>query len=214
MQIKELKYKRRRTGDEISVVFEDNSVIALDAEVAVRFHIARGLTLTPAKLDEIRIEDEKLKARRRLITYLASRKKSTLECRRYLARLGFHEPAISEAIESAKSLGYINDEDYARSFVNTRTKSGRKGPRAVSAELLSKGISREEARKATEAMAEPAVQMENARKLAAKKYPTLKDEDDPIKAARRLSQHLARRGFDPEICDLITREFFGDPTVF
>jgi SOS response regulatory protein OraA/RecX len=63
-------------------------------------------------------------------------------------------------------------------------------------------------------MSEPENQLEAARKVAARKYPHLKDADDPVKSARKLTQHLARRGFDPDICDMVTREFFGDPTVF
>src|SRR5690606_25543769 len=114
----------------------------------------------------------------------------------------------------AKNLGYLDDRDYAEAFVRTRVKAGVKGPRVVSQELQAKGIAPDEARKAVEAMAAPESQLEAARRVAAKKYPSLKDDANLIKAARRMSQHLARRGFDPEVCAQVTREFFGEPTQF
>src|SRR5690606_13047537 len=107
-----------------------------------------------------------------------------------------------------------NDVDYAEAFARTHQKIGKKGPRAVTAELQARGIARDEALRAVASMAEPETQLELARKVAAKKYPNLKDIDDQAKAARQMAQHLARRGFDPEICDRVTREYFGDPTVF
>jgi regulatory protein len=214
MKISDLKYRQRRIGSEVSVSFDDGSVMALDAELSVRFHLARGLDLSLERLQEIQRADEFLKARSKLIKYLALRKKSSLEARRYLQKAGFSAPAIDEATNVASELGYLDDTDYAEAFARTRQKSGTKGPRRVTAELQARGISRDEAQRVVATMTEPETQMELARKVAAKKYPTIKDEANQAKASRKLAQHLARRGFDPDVCDRVTREFFGDPTVF
>ncbi len=74
MRITELQYRQRRTGSEIMVTFDDGSTIALDAEVAVRFHLARGMELSPDHVDKIKLEDELLRAKRKLILYLSLRK--------------------------------------------------------------------------------------------------------------------------------------------
>lgn len=214
MRITELQYSKRRAGSEVIVRFDDNSAIALDAEVAVRFHLARGMELSEEQVDEVRQANHVLLARRKLIQYLALRKKSTADSRLYLKKRGFPEEASENAIAYATDNGYINDSDFAESLARTRIKAGTKGPRAVKNELIARGIDREEARRAVEFMAEPETQLETARKVAARKYPHLKDSDDPVKAAQKLSQHLARRGFDPHICDIVTREYFGDPTIF
>ncbi len=214
MRILELQYLRRRTTSEVTVTFDDGSAIALDAEVAVRFHLARGMEISAEKVEEIRHANEVLLARRKLIHYLALRKKSTADARFYLKKNKFSVEAAENAVAYATENGYINDQDFAESLARTRLRSGTKGPRAVSNELLAHGIDREEARKAVASMAEPETQIELARKVAAKKYPNLRDLGDPVKAARKLSQHLARRGFDPDICEQVTREYFGDPTIF
>ncbi len=214
MRITELQYRQRRTGSEITVTFDDGSTLALDAEVAVRFHLARGMDLSSELTDEITAADELLRAKRRLIHYLSLRKKSVTDARRYLKKHKFSGEIAEQAVQYAMENQYLDDTDFAEAFARTRMRAGTKGPRIVSMELQSRGIHRDEARKAVQLMAEPETQLEMARKVAARKYPNLKDSDDLIKAARKLSQHLARRGFDPEICDQITREFFGDPTQF
>lgn len=214
MRITELQYRQRRTGSEVTVTFDDGSTIALDAEVAVRFHLARGMELSFQRAEEITLADELLRAKRRLIHYLSLRKKSTADARFYLKKHNFSTTVADQAVIYARENNYLDDVDFAEAFARTRMRAGTKGPRIVSMELQARGIDREAARKAVESMTEPETQLEMARKVAAKKYPNLKDSDDLIKAARKLSQHLARRGFDPEICDRVTREFFGDPTQF
>lgn len=214
MRIVSLKYTKRRTASEVTVSFDDNSTIALDAEVAVRFHLVRDMEVSEVKLSEIQQENEDLLARRRLIRYLALRKKTTADSRLYLKKHGFSRQAAENAVAYACRNGYIDDVDFAHSLARTRMKMASKGPRAVTNELLARGISREEARKAVELMSEPETQLEAARKVAAKKYPNIKDNDDPVKASQKLLQHLARRGFDADICETVTREFCGDPTVF
>lgn len=214
MQITDFKYRRRRAGDEILVTLDDDSILTLDAEVAVQFHLARGMELAPETLEEIHTVNEIVCAKRKLIRYLALRKKSVAEARMYLKRNGFSDHSIDQAIERALEMKYLDDAQYAEAFVRTRMKSGTKGPRVITKELWAKGIDSEEARNAVEPMNDIEHQKELARRVAARKYPSLKDESDIIKSSRKLKQHLSRRGFDPDICEQITREFFGDPTQF
>lgn len=214
MYIKDLQFRHVRSGTQATMTTDDDAVTVLDAEVAVRFRLSRGMEISPELLSEICRENEYLLARRKLINYLALRKKTTSDAAKYLKRAGFSISAIDAATENAKNLGYLNDRDYAEAFVRTRVKAGAKGPRVVSKELQAKGIAPDEARKAVESMAASESQLEAARRVAAKKYPSLKDDVNLIKAARRMSQHLARRGFDQDICEQVTREFFGEPTQF
>lgn len=214
MIIEDLKFSQRRTGTEATVIGDDGLTFALDAEVAVQFRLCRGMNLSPELIEKIQKADEFLKARRRLIRYLALRKKSTSTAQRYLERAGFSTAAVDEAIDHATRLKYLDDSDFAECFVRTRTKNGTKGPRVVSRELQAKGISSEQVAQAVSTMTDPETQLDAARRVAAKKFPSLKNEDDLFKAARKMQQHLVRRGYDPDICDQVTREFFGDPTQF
>jgi len=214
MFIQDLKYRQTRQGSEVSMVTDDNEVIALDAEVVVRFRLARGIQISEAQLLEIRRENEILMAKRKLVRYLSLRKKSKKDAALYLKKAGFSEEAIQEAIQKASELSYLDDQDFAESFVRMRSSSGKKGPNYVTKELLAKGLSRDMIKSVVAEMSNPETQLENARRQAAIKYQTLKGEADLIKAARKLTNFLARRGFDPEVCDRVAREFFGDPTQF
>lgn len=214
MLIKDLQFRQTRKGLEAVVTTDDDAVSTLDAEVAVRFRLARGMDISEELLAKICHENEFLLAKRKLINYLALRKKTTADAAKYLRRAEFSISAIDAATDYAKNLGYLDDRDYAEAFVRTRAKAGAKGPRVVSKELQAKGIPSDEAKRAVRAIATPEAQLESARRVAAKKYPSLKDEANLIKAARRMSQHLARRGFDHDVCENVTREFFGEPTQF
>lgn len=214
MIIQDMKYRQRRGLAEVTITADDGSITTLDAEIVVRFQLKTSLQVSQEFWDEVTRENEFLLARRKLISYLAVRKKTTLDAQRYLLRAGFSPNATKAAVAHAQRLQYLDDRDYAEAFVRMRTRSGTKGPHIVSRELRAKGISPEEIKSAVSPMTESDSQIEAARRVAAKKYPSIKDDSDLVKAARRLSQHLARRGFDADICEQVTREFFGDPTQF
>lgn len=213
MIIKQLQYKQRRNGSEVLLTDEHGVTTALDADVVVRFQLSTGMEVSEDLFAEICRENEFLLARRKLIRYLALRKKTTADALRYLTRAGYSPEAAEAAVDAARRLDYLDDSRYAEAFVNTRAKAGTKGPRMISKELQAKGVGAQDIAQAIAAVSDMETQLESARRVAAKKYPSLKDED-LVKASRRMSQHLARRGFDPDICERVTRELFGEPTQF
>lgn len=214
MLITDLKFRNRRNSSEVTVIFDDESILPLDAEMAVRFQLARGMVVSPSLLDDIKDANETLRARKKLISYLAMRKKSTREASTYLKKAGFEKRYIDSAIEAATRLGYLQDTEFAEAFIRTRVKAGKKGRRLITAELLAKGIGHQEAEMLTSQIIEPDTELESARHLAAKKYQTLKDQGDAYKVARLLQQFLMRKGFEPPVCEQVARELVGEATEF
>ena len=75
------------------------------------------------------------------IRLLARRPYGGVELGRRLVQLGYSPDEVRPVLESFVELGYINDATFAELHVTRR--AGRRGPRALEAELTARGVDRE-----------------------------------------------------------------------
>ena len=77
------------------------------------------------------------------VRYLASRPRSVSEIKRHLRTKRFDEAEQDKAIDQLRAQRYIDDEAFARYWVEQRAKFRPKGQRAIASELMQKGVARE-----------------------------------------------------------------------
>jgi regulatory protein len=124
------------------------------------------------------------------LRFLATRPRSEAEVRRRLARAGFAAENIEAVLQRLRGSGLVDDEAFARYWVEQRQTFRPRGPRLLRAELRQHGIS-------------PTLPFElnaesDAYRAGAKRARTLRGVDERV-FKNRLGQHLARRGFDWDV---------------
>ena len=146
--------------------------------------------------------------------FLEARSRSVHEVRRRLGGAGYQADLVEGAIARMTELGMLDDEVFARAWVESRDRARPRGERAIREELRLKGIDREtvdvvlgERRdRALEAGAEdgdaeaPSADRAAAERLLAKNARALARVADPRQRRQRAYALLARHGFDPETC--------------
>ncbi len=90
-----------------------------------------------------RRSDRAQDARAVALKYLSYRDRSTAEVRSKLREKNFETPEVDSTIDYLIRAGYLNDDKFANSLVNSRIRNKFWGPARISAELFSKGVSRE-----------------------------------------------------------------------
>ncbi len=137
--------------------------------------------------------------------FLESRSRSVAEVRRRLAGAGYRADLVEGAIARLGDLGMLDDEAFARAWVESRDRARPRGERALQNELRLKGIDRavvdlvlEERRSADGAPLAP--DRNAAERLLEKHARTLDRIADPRRKRERAYALLARNGFDPETC--------------
>jgi regulatory protein len=125
------------------------------------------------------------------------------EVRRRLVGAGYRPELVQGAIDRLLELGILDDEAFARSWVESRDRARPRGERAIREELRVKGIDRatidavlEERRGGDED--EP--DRDAAERLIERNARSLARVADPRKRRERAYALLARNGFDPEVC--------------
>lgn len=137
------------------------------------------------------------KAREYAFLLLKFRLRSEKEIANRLKKKGFAEEAVKETVVFLKEKGFLNDELFAKTWVNLRIKKPL-GLARVREELRLKGIEREIINRQIEKIKEGYCEEDIAAKIAREKLNRLK-EIDPCKAKRRVFAYLLRRGFSPDI---------------
>ena len=74
------------------------------------------------------------------VRYLGPRQRSILELRRHLTKKHHDEKEIAVAIERLREQGYVDDQAFARYWLEQRAKFRPKGEFALKSELRAKGV--------------------------------------------------------------------------
>ena len=144
--------------------------------------------------------------------FLEPRARSVTEVRRRLVSAGYKPDLVEAAIERLTELGLLDDDAFARAWVESRDRARPRGERAIRQELALKGIDRltvdlvlgerRDAVAGKSAHDPDAASPDEAaaERLLAKHARNLARVADPRLRRQRAYALLARNGFDPEIC--------------
>ncbi|WP_183092288.1 regulatory protein RecX [Nocardioides stalactiti] len=137
--------------------------------------------------------DHEAVARKILLDQLTGQARSRHELAQRLARRNVPDEVASRLLDRFEEVGLVDDEAFARSWVDSRQRTRGLAGRALAQELRRKGIDDETAR---DVLAEVGRDDEErvARELVRKKLRSLRGVDDTV-AARRLVGMLARKGY-------------------
>jgi len=135
--------------------------------------------------------------------FLEARQRSVAEVRRRLRSAGYRADLVDGAIERLLELGILDDEAFARAWVESRDRARPRGERAIREELRVKGIDRstidtvlDERREGDGA--EP--DRDAAERLLERNRRSLARVADSRQRRARAYALLARNGFDPDVC--------------
>lgn len=144
--------------------------------------------------------------------FLEPRPRSVQEVRRRLTGAGYRADLVDGAIERMLELGILDDEAFARAWVESRDRARPRGERAIRTELGRKGVDRatvdlvlgERRERLPVDRAEDGVpisaDLAAAERLLAHHRRSLDRVTDPRQRRQRVYQLLARNGFDPDTC--------------
>lgn len=142
------------------------------------------------------------------LRFLETRARSEAEVRRRLTGAGYRSVLVEGAITRLRDLGILDDEAFARAWVESRDCARPRGERAIRAELRVKGVDGatvdailDERRDGltTDGVAVSPDQ-DAAERLLARNARALRRVPDPRARRQRAYALLARHGFDPETC--------------
>jgi regulatory protein len=187
---------------------------------------ARSRRATPAERREHRagVEDaaEVMEAAAR---FLEARPRSVAEVRRKLTGMGYRASLVDAVVVRLEELGYLDDEAFARAWVESRDRSRPRGEHALRQELQRAGVERAVVDEVLTARREQATPGDGrpgvtgdadelaAERLLRRKLGSVLRESDDRRRRQRAYGLLARSGFAPDVCAAVSRRVVEEATL-
>lgn len=149
--------------------------------------------------------------------FLAVRPRSVVETRRRLRHHGYPHELVERVVGQLVELGYLDDANFARAWVESRDRARPRGAFALRRELALKGVTREVVaevlaeRDEAPGSSDETADLEAALRLLERRRSALEREPDPRKRRQKAYALLARNGFDPEQCREAVASFTAEP---
>ena len=143
-------------------------------------------------------------ARKILLDQLTGQARSRSELSERLAKKGVPGPVAQRLLDRFEEVGLVDDQAFARAWVQSRQSGKGLARRVLAQELRRKGIDEEVARTALDEV-DADDEMETARRLVRRRLRTAGGLDRDA-AVRRLSGMLARKGYPASVCYRVVRE--------
>ncbi|MEZ0580065.1 regulatory protein RecX [Nocardioides sp. MH1] len=148
--------------------------------------------------------DQESVARKILLDQLTGQARSRHELAERLARRNVPDDVAGPLLDRFEEVGLVDDEAFARLWVDSRQRTRGLARRALAQELRRKGIAEETAREVLDEV-DPADEEQVARELVRKKMRSMRSLDDVV-AARRLAGMLARKGYPPGMAYAVVKD--------
>lgn len=129
---------QKRDKERVNVFLDDEFAFAVTAIVAAE--LRKGQYLNDVEIEALKQGAERDKAYNRAIRFLSFRPRSQAEVERYLRDKGYAEEVVADTVSRLLDQRYLDDEAFARFWVDNRERFRPRGQRALRYELRQKGI--------------------------------------------------------------------------
>jgi regulatory protein len=188
---------QKHNKERVNIYLDDKYALAVTAIVAAT--LTKGQYLTDAEIEQLRDHDERDKAYEQSIRFLGYRARSQAEVERHLQQKGYSPEAVSETVNRLLAQHYLDDEAFARTWLNDRQRFRPRSQQALRYELRQKGVAEEVISTALSDLDETELAWA-AMKQKLFQWQHLSEDDFKKKALG----YLGRRGFNYELARTVT----------
>jgi len=183
---------QKRNIERVNVYIDGEFAFGLDAVQAAG--LRKGQHLSTAEIAALRQQDDRQKAFDRAVRFLGVRPRSQAEVESYLKGKMLDDGTIADVIGRLERMGYLDDQAFARFWIENRQRFRPRSKLALRFELQQKGVGRDVVAEATADVDEEEAAWQAMENKLGRWY-NLQPED----FRRKVYDFLRRRGFNYDI---------------
>jgi len=196
-----------RHPDRVNVSIDDDFAFGLSGTIVLEQGLYVGQALSEDEVLVLIQLEEVASATQSALRLVSHRARTEVELRRRLARNGFSATAIEKTIERMHEWNYLNDEDFARRWVESREGHRPRAASMIKRELVGKGV---DADTAAQVVDDAEIDEYKIALDLGKKWANRLSTEDRDTQRRRLAGYLQRRGFGWDIVRRVLDEALSD----
>ena len=129
---------QKKNKERVNVFLDEKYSFAVTLNVALE--LKKGQFLSDVEIERFKQQDDRHKAYDRAIFYLGFRARSRSEVERYLKEKEYAPDIITGVVTRLIEEKYLNDDEFAQTWVSNREQLKPKSKRALQYELRQKGV--------------------------------------------------------------------------
>ncbi len=196
--------KQKKEG-RYNIFLDGEFAFGLYKETIYEFGLRVNDEITPKQAEEIKTRDEIGFGKRVAYRFLNYKQRSEKEVRKKLKEKKLSDGSIDIVISSLKDLKYINDESYAKSYLQSKILRKPEGKRVLKMKLADKGIPKEIAENILSEQYPPETETEKAAELL-RKYEKKVRAKTPAEKKQKCFRFLLSKGFDFDTINEVLRQ--------
>ncbi len=179
-----------------NIFIDDHFAFGVDESILAEYLLHKGMEMPQDLQEKLKGEDDVQKGYHRALDYLNYGLRTRKEVTDNLIEKDYGHVA-DQVLSMLEDRGYVDDLNYAESYVRTKAKINAKGPRVIEQELFQKGVKQAEIERAMTEYPRTQ-QFENAKALGEKQIKKSKKRSSR-ETQNKINEFLMRKGFDREI---------------
>lgn len=175
----------------------------------IEFRLINGTELTDSQIKEIQDRENVNKAYGDAVNYLSYQLRTKKEIKDYLYKKEYHRDAVDDVIQRLENLHYLDDESYAKSFINTQLRTTANGPKIIEQKMIQKGVPNDIVQNKILDIDQD-ILVENATDFAKKQVRKQKRASFK-QMLTKIKQSLYQKGFNNEVIEIVLNNLDLEP---
>ena len=188
-----------------TILLDDGRSFVFSDEACLRAGVRVGVVADEAYLHQLEIAEQRTSAHESALRLLSYRARSEREVRSRLAQRGIGADIIDDELQRLRAAGLLDDEAFAKMWVEERGQLAPRGERLLRNELRAKGIAADSIDVATGDVDDHAAALRVARARARKLSNASYEE-----FRKKVGGLLQRKGFDYTVTSSVLREVWAE----
>lgn len=197
--------KQKKNSKRWNLYVDGEFACGISEDTFLNFGLRTNDEITDETIDEIKKFDEYQYSKKSALDFLSYRIRSVKEITDKLKSRKISAGTIEKTIEHLEKLGLINDEEFAKQLVQSKTGRKPAGKSVIRQKLFQKGISKDVAEKVIEELYSSEKEKELILEVYGKYLRKVKGQDK-FSRRKKMFEYLMRKGFDVDLINELLNE--------
>lgn len=206
MRITQLEPQKRHKN-RYNLYLDGEFALGLTEDVVYQYGLKENKEIDESFLESVLKKEEQMKANDYALNLLGFSARSEHQIRQKMKDKGFEPESIEGTVQFLRNYNYLNDEEYARSFVKDRQAFKKAGKRLLQQELRQKGVHPTTIESVLAEAVSTEDELTRAQALVQQK---IKVPNPDKKEIQRVTNFLARKGYSWDIISRALKTYTND----
>lgn len=195
---------QKRNKDRVNIYLDNEYAFSISMELVYKESLKAKMEIDVERLRDIADKEGYLKCKNSALRIIERSYKTEKEVRDKLREKEYTDSQIEKSIEFLKEYNFINDDSYAKAYINDKLAS--RGRQKIKYDLIKKGIDKQIIDEKLSCI-DSDDEKNTALALAEKKYRSIsKSETDSYKLSGKLYRFLISKGYNYDIVKDVVKD--------